>query len=137
MVDSCSELEASLSTVANVSSSGLPLGDSGSELEALPVPSSLSGSVTKKISLFLVSPWFFLVLPVLFFISHRIALLFLWVLLVHLAADVSSSHKDQTLASNVIEESRKFDAIVQLIDSAKGSSVVSSGAQFVSAVGRC
>jgi hypothetical protein len=37
----------------------------------------------------------------------------------------------------VIEESRKFDAIVQLIDSAKGSSVVSSGAQFVSAVGRC
>ncbi len=32
LVDSCSELEASLSTVAIFSSSGLPLVDSGSEL---------------------------------------------------------------------------------------------------------
>jgi hypothetical protein len=50
---------------------------------------------------------------------------------------VSSSHKDQTLASTVIEESREFDAIVQLTASAQGSSVISCGAQFVSAGERC
>ncbi len=43
----------------------------------------------------------------------------------------SRAQQDQTLASNVIEEPRDFDAIVQLTDSAQGSSVVSSGAQFV------
>jgi len=51
--------------------------------------------------------------------------------------DVSSSHKAQILASNVIEESRAFDAIVQLTASTQGSSVVSSGAQFVCAGERC
>jgi hypothetical protein len=76
--------------------------------------------------LHLVSHWFFLVLPVLFFISHRIALPFLLVLMVHLAMFLSSSHKDQTLASNVIEESREFGAILQLTYSDQGSSVVSS-----------
>ncbi len=51
--------------------------------------------------------------------------------------DVFSSHKVQTLASNVIEESRAFDAIVQLTASTQGSSVVSSGAQFVCADEQC
>ena len=86
--------ESSLFTVANVSSSGLPLVVSGSGLDdAPPVPFSLSGSATDeiKIYLFLVSHWFFLVLPVLFVISHRIALPFLWVLLVHLAMSLPST----------------------------------------------
>lgn len=105
--------------------------DSGSELEAPPAPSSLSGSATKTFSI----PGFSLVLPssssFIFHLSSDSVALPLG--FTGPSRDVSSSHKDQTLASNMIEESREFKAIVQLTDSAPGSSVVSSGAQFVNA----
>ena len=109
--------ESSLSAVANVPPSGFPLVDSCSGLEAsLFTVANVSSS---GFPLVLSSSSSF----IFHLSSDSVALPFGFN---GPSRDVSSSHKDQTLASNVIEESREFGAILQLTDSDQGSSVVSS-----------